>query len=215
MGTSARLISYQPKDYFNNQNPNSHWSFGFTEPNDHLSFQLYPNYVDNFYGQSEFSNLQHPSMSGFSLWYERDTSSGAPYYNKGVVGMNSRKDTNIVYGTEFELKPGQIIFHPGINNTHACIRFTVPSAGFYDVEGIFFSPGPASNPNGCASTDVHLSINNVELRSLWINQNSGMLIFRQIYLNMGDYVQFEVGWGKNKNITCDTTAANITITSYN
>ncbi len=69
--------------------------------------------------------------------------------------------------------------------------------------------------NGYTTTDVHLSIINVELRSLWINQNSSMLIFLQIYLNVGDYVQFEVGWGKNKNYISDKTAANITTTAYN
>jgi hypothetical protein len=100
------------------------------------------------------------------VWYKSSVSSVLPFYNKGLVGMNSRKDTNLVHGSELELKPDQITFHPGIDNTHACIRFTVPSAGFYDAEGIFFSPGPSNNPNGYATTDVHLSINNVELRSL-------------------------------------------------
>ncbi|CAF0803976.1 unnamed protein product [Adineta steineri] len=153
-------------------------------------------------------------MSGLSLWYTRNTSSGTSYCNNGWIGMNSNKQADIQKENEFNFKPGQIAFHPGITNSHSCIRFTVPSAGFYDVQGVFFSSGPATNLNGDATTDVHLSINNVELRSLWINQNTGILVFPQIYLNMGDYVQFEIGWGKNNNYNYDSTAANITITGY-
>ena len=82
--------------------------------------------------------------------------------------MNSNQNTDIQYQNQFSLKPGQLAFHPGVNNAHACIRFTVPSAGFYNLEGVFFSSRRASNPNGEASTEVNLSINNVELRSLWI-----------------------------------------------
>ncbi|CAF0799002.1 unnamed protein product [Adineta steineri] len=153
-------------------------------------------------------------MSGFAVWCTSTTLGGLNYVNNGLVGINSNSQTDVQLGNGFYLKPGQLIFHPGVNNAHACLRFTVPLAGFYDVEGIFFSPGLPSTPNGYATTDVHLSINNVELRSLWINQNSGMLIFRQIYLNVGDYVQFEIGWGQNNNYGSDTTAANITIVAY-
>ncbi|CAF1275953.1 unnamed protein product [Adineta steineri] len=154
-------------------------------------------------------------MSGFSLWTTNTTLGGENFVNNGFVGINSNSQTNVQHLNEFYLKPGQLVFHPGVNNAHACIRFTVPSSGFYDVEGVFFSPGPPSAPDGYATTDVHLSINDVELRSLWINQNSGMLIFRQIYLNVGDNVQFEIGWGQNKNYLRDTTAANIVIVAYN
>ena len=53
-----RLIYYRPNDQFNNQDSNSFWSFGFTDSNDHVNFQLYPTYTANVYGNSEFSNLQ-------------------------------------------------------------------------------------------------------------------------------------------------------------
>ncbi|UJR29672.1 hypothetical protein I4U23_017220 [Adineta vaga] len=211
---TARLISYRPNDYFNITNRNIYWSFGYTDPTDHLSFQPYSSYVNSVYGNPIYSNLQVATMSGFSQWCTSTTLGGLNYVNNGCIGMNSNNKTDIDFQNEFYLKPGQLVFHPGFNNAHACIRFTVPLAGFYDVEGVFFSPGPPNAPNGNATTDIHLSINNVELRSLWINQNSGMLIFRQIYLNVGDFVQFEIGWGQNKNYYFDTTAANITIVAY-
>jgi hypothetical protein len=212
---TAEIIVYQPNYYFSGQNPASHWSFGFTSPDDHLSFRLYSNYASNAYGNTEFINLQLPSMSGFALWYVSDLSGGISYANQGLVGMNMNKQKNVQYHNEFELKPGQMCFHPGINNARATIRFTVPTSGFYDMESVFFAPGFTNSTPADVTTDVHLSVNNVEHRSLWISRKPGILMLKQFYLNIDDNVQFEVGWGKNKNYYYDTTAVDIRITYYN
>lgn len=214
MSATAGIIVYQPNDYFNGQNPASPWSFGFTSPEDHLSFRLYPNYVSNAYGKAEFSNLQQASMSGFALWYVSNSSGIWGYANQGLIGMNMNKQGKLQHLDEFELKPGQMCFHPGISNSRATIRFTVPTSGFYDIESVLFAPSLANTTAADATTDVHLSVNNVEHRSLWISRKPGILMLKQFYLNVEDNVQFEVGWGKNKNYFGDTTAIDLRITYY-
>ncbi|CAF1512196.1 unnamed protein product, partial [Adineta steineri] len=130
----------------------------------------------------------------------------------GVVLHNTNKDKYAKYGLdEYNLAPGQLLFHPGPNNTRACIRFTVPSADTYHIDAVFFTTAGPNIPG--PSTDIHLSINNVELRSLWLKRNIGRFAFDNIYLNEGDYLQFEIGYGENKNYFHDGVQLNITITA--
>lgn len=158
-------------------------------------------------------NLKVPSLSGYAVWYDWTVSHG--YVASGFIGMNRNHNKAVQYLSDFRLKPGQITLHSGINNAHPTIRFTVPHSGFYDIEATFFAPGFVLSTSCDATTDAHLSVNNVELRSLWVTRKPGLLMLKQFYLNMGDYVQFEVGWGENKNVRCDTTAANIQIIYLN
>ncbi|CAF1579860.1 unnamed protein product [Adineta steineri] len=90
----------------------------------------------------------------------------------GWVIHNTNKDKFAKYGLdEYNLAPGQLLFHPGPNNTRACIRFTVPSADTYHIDAVFFTTAGPEIPG--PSTDIHLSVNNVELRSLWLKRNTG------------------------------------------
>ena len=209
--TAPTLIVYRPNNHFCAHNPDGPWSFGFVQPDDHLSFQLYPKYAPNVFNVSEVTSFYtQMSMSGNAMWY----SSTQFFTEKGFIVHNNNLQTAVQYGSQFMLAPDQLAVHPGPLGEHGCIRFKVPSAGLYDIHGTFFSPGVPPNPGGVATTSAHLSINNVELRSLWINRNSGILFLNQTYLNVGDYLQFEVGYGENKNFGADTTAVNIVITAY-
>ncbi|CAF3584483.1 unnamed protein product [Adineta steineri] len=79
----------------------------------------------------------------------------------GVVLHNTNKDKYAKYGLdEYNLAPGQLLFHPGPNNTRACIRFTVPSADTYHIDAVFFTTAGPEIPG--PSTDIHFSVNNVE-----------------------------------------------------
>jgi hypothetical protein len=110
--------------------------------------------------------------------------------------------------------PYEMWMQPAANGDRSCIRFTVPKAGYYTITADFFAPGPPVNATCQATTDVHFVINNVEQRSLWINQNSGRFVFKDLYLNYDDYIQFEVGYGKNMNYSCDVTGARITLIRF-
>lgn len=187
----AEVIIYKPNDHFGNLNPASDWSFGYTSPDDHLNFNLYSRYTDSASDTSDMGNLKVPSLSGYAVWYDWTVSHG--YVASGFIGMNRNHNKAVQYLSDFRLKPGQITLHSGINNAHPTIRFTVPHSGFYDIEAIFFAPGFVLSTTCDATTDAHLSVNNVELRSLWVTRKPGLLMLKQFYLNMGDFVQFEVG----------------------
>lgn len=204
---ATTTIVYRPNDYLNGVNPNSYWSFGYTIPNDRLNFRLYPHYVENSYGTSESTDLQSISMPGYNV---RCSCAGA---ESGLIGINMNQNKTIRYKNELRLQPRQLTFHPGPHNQRPAIRFIAPSSGVYDIEGIFFAPG-FLNSGPDATTDAHLSINDVELLSLWVTRTPGMLRLGQFYLQAHDYVQFEVGWGNNNNYFYDTTAANIRIVYY-
>ncbi|CAF0949753.1 unnamed protein product [Didymodactylos carnosus] len=153
----------------------------------------------------------HDKRTDLSIWYTSAyLANGAVYHNptnNNTIGNKGQTDEILYY-------PDQLTIYSGTLGNRACIRFIVPDEGRYNIRGDFFSPRSPSSTNGYVSTDVHLSVNSVELQSLRVSlcrNNSGSFIYPNLHLNSVDVVQFEVDSNLFNRYYDDTTGANITI----
>jgi len=131
-------------------------------------------------------------------WFEPITSDPAP----SVTHNATNNIINCGGAGGIDLQPGELAFHPGINNEHSVIRWTAPMSGVFSVTSTF----QGRDRDGC-STDVHVFHNSLEL---YIATVSGTGIPQQVALSdldvsAGDVIDFTVGYGGNGYLN-DTTA---------
>ncbi len=98
--------------------------------------------------------------------------------------------------------------HPGPNGEYAVLRFTAPATGMYRVSGQFYAED--DNSTG-TTTDVWILPNDSKTGafsgSLDYKQGAMVASFmsRSYQLKKGDALDFEVGYGANKNMEYDST----------
>ncbi|CAF3623604.1 unnamed protein product [Rotaria sp. Silwood1] len=172
-----------------------------------------PNGMHDSYAAGLYQNIK---MNGYAIYYTRN--SLASWWDDGCIGM--ARTNSLEYFNEFYVPQGHMTMHPARNGNRACVRYTMQNTDeIYDIDASFISQGPSlflNGPlsNGYATVDVHLSINNVTLASMTINRSSGGFFRRGLRLNYGDIIQFEVGYGENKNYFSDTITVDIKMTRY-
>jgi hypothetical protein len=105
------------------------------------------------------------------------------------------------------LQPGALSLHPGAFGQFSAVEWTAPSAGTYQIQGIFSTTG--------ATTDVHVYAGATALFNDFLNVNGQDHVasyFTTLSLNSGDKIDFLVGYG-NGNYIGDTTLLNATIST--
>ncbi len=137
---------------------------------------------------------QAKNPGGVDVWYELGSNQ--------LIGHNGTGVASISWPVE------QLGFHPGQNNTYSIIRWTAPTTETYSVTASFVGVDNAT-------TDEHVLNNGHAFFQGDINGiGSGVqLLPIQIAINVGDTIDFTVGWGANGNINSDTTGFYATISS--
>ncbi len=104
--------------------------------------------------------------------------------------------------------PHALSMHPGLNGEYAALRFTAPADGTYSVSGQFFALD--DNATG-TTTDVWILQNNAKTGAF-----SGKVDYlggpktasfssTVFHFKKGDTLDFQVGYGANKNYFYDST----------
>ena len=96
--------------------------------------------------------------------------------------------------------PGEMLIHPFMGGTdmpYAVLRFTVPSAGTYNVAATFRDLSPGGFGGGGQGVDVHVVVNGHDVDHALVNLDSALPSYtanvRWVPLAVGDTVDFVVG----------------------
>ncbi|MBA3960474.1 MAG: hypothetical protein H0X40_01035 [Chthoniobacterales bacterium] len=138
-----------------------------------------------------------PPTSGWS------SASGNP-----EIGHNSHSFPVTLAPDALTLPPHALFMRPGLNGEYAVLRFTAPADGTYKASGQFYALGD----NGIgATTDVWIlpNENKTAAFSALLAYSSGARaasFTSKVYpLRKGNTLDFEVGYGANKNYDNDIT----------
>ncbi|HEY1770115.1 MAG TPA: hypothetical protein VGG02_07655 [Chthoniobacterales bacterium] len=166
-------------------NPSGLWSAGWKL-----------NLTGKFFLATTASN-DLPHASGWA------TSSGVPQVAHNTHPVPVTVNTNPII-----IPPRALVLHPGPDGSYAVLRFTVPTDGAYKVSGQFY----ALDDNAAGTTtDVWILPNEDKSKafSARVDYKAGakMASFtsRMFQLKKGDTLDFEVGYGGNKNYEYDST----------
>jgi hypothetical protein len=172
-------------------NPSGVWSYGWKRA-------LAGNF---FLAQTPYDNP--PNLSGWT------SGSGFP-----LICHLSRSVPTRVGVNPATLPPHALGLHPGPNGEYAVVRFTAPADGAYKVSGQFYALD--DNDTG-TTTDVWIVQNN-EQRGAFSGKvdyygGSEFASFTStvFQLTKGNTLDFEVGYGPNKNYFYDSTGLNALI----
>ena len=133
-----------------------------------------------------------------------------------IVAHNVHAVTLLGSGPQATLPPHALFLHPGPAGELAVVRFTAPAKGTYRVSGQFY----AMDRNGTGTiTDVYIVKNNTSPAiysgnvNYYATPNMKFASFTSIAvtLNMGEYIEFQVGFGTDLNYSFDTTGLNAVI----
>ncbi len=111
--------------------------------------------------------------------------------------------------------PHALAMHPGPNGQYAVVRFTAPFTGYYKISGQFYALD--DNLSGTI-TDVHILKNNNAITQLFagnVNYYGGARYssFTSVSVGLiaGDTLDFQVGFGVNRNYVFGSTGLNAVI----
>ncbi len=174
-------------DFSNVRNPNGEWSYGWS---DRLAHQLVP-YTDRY------------GYLGIDFWCT-NLALAAP-----CVYRNSTAE--VVTNYTRVAVPGGFGLHPGPNGELSTTRFTAPTRALYRVTGSF-SGQDAVGP----TTDVHILTNGIpvfngEVTGSRTGAESAFDLITE--LNMGDQLDFAVGYGRNNSYWADWTGLSAQISA--
>jgi len=106
------------------------------------------------------------------------------------------------------LPPHALTLHPGPNGEYAVLRFTAPADGTYKASGQFYA---LDDNNTGTTTDVWLVKNNDKARAFsgrvdyYHGAQFASFTSTVFQLTKGNTLDFEVGYGANKNYFYDST----------
>ncbi len=166
-------------DFSNVRNPNGEWSYGWS---DRLGHQLVP-YTDRY------------GYLGIDFWCTNLALAAPCVYRNSTVEVVTNYTRVAV--------PGGFGFHPGPNGEFSITRFTAPTRALYRVMGSFFGQD-AVGP----TTDVHILTNGIPVfNGEVIGSSTGAESAFDLIteLNMGDHLDFAVGYGRNNSYWADWT----------
>lgn len=102
-----------------------------------------------------------------------------------------------------------LVLHPGPNNEYSILRFTAPADGNYNFQGSFYG------------TDINGTTSNVAIQenatSFFTGNITGYGLSTELVfgenkiLEMGDTIDFVVGYGSNDGHLFDSTALSLTV----
>jgi hypothetical protein len=166
----ASVTSYDPAaDFSLSGNPNGPWSYGYAQT----------------LGGPLIVHATSGSGGGLDFW-NTDISIGLPW----VVRNSTAAPINWAGTTVFA--PGALSLHPGPNGQVAVLRFTVPAAGQYLVNGSFFGQDYV----GPTTTDVHLLVNGTSIFNDVVSDFGVNHSFNTtLTLAAGSQLDFAVGFG--------------------
>ena len=95
-------------------------------------------------------------------------------------------------------KPRVLDMGPGPNGEYSVVRWTAPSSGLWDVSGEF-------DGLGSTSSDVHILHNNRDVFARALNNSDVQVFAVKLTLQIGDTIDFAVGYGPDKNFDFDST----------
>ncbi len=112
------------------------------------------------------------------------------------------------------LPPHAVALHPGLNGEYAVLRFTAPADGTYKVSGQFYA---MDDHETGTTTDVWIIANNEKTGAFSgrVDYHGGAkwtsFTSKEFQLKKGDTLDFQVGYGANKNYEYDSTGLNALI----
>jgi hypothetical protein len=185
VATNAAIRVYDlTADFSAFQNPNSVWSYGWSESRGSTFYLTTSRGRADTYGR----------LVG---WIPYDDIISPAY---AVTDWNSPG--------EF-IPAGTVNLHPGPIGENTVIRWTAPFAGRCTIQGSFWG----NNFVGPTSTDVAILHGAAEIFAGEINSYDVPLNFSlTVRVNAGDTIDFTVGFGSNGNYSNDATGISATIT---
>lgn len=191
MGTFGRaqagLIYNAAADFSPTSNPNSVWSYGDSAT---LGGPL-----------TAYTLAQ--SSTGIDFWDNTGAFNPPWVAHNGTAGVAT-------FGT-VQFLPGQLGFHPGINDEISIVRFTAPMAGSFDLSSSF----SGLDFVGPTTTGVHVLLNGLSIFDGIVNgfgAGSGPSFATTLSLVAGDRVDFAVDFGPNGGYLFDSTGVSATLT---
>lgn len=167
-------------------NPSGVWSYGWKKTVDAKFYLALTHYNDP------------PDRFGWC------NASGFP-----VINHTTRAVPAMMNGVNRAIFPPYALgMHPGLNGEYAVVRFTAPADGSYQLSGRFY----ALDDNGSGTTtDVWILAQNKKADALsgQINYHGGNNAFsftgKVFQLKTGETLDFQVGYGADKNFEYDST----------
>jgi hypothetical protein len=180
--------------YVSNPVPDGAWSYGYTGT---LGGDF------NLYTTQSKSYQQHSSLP-LRVWQ------GPGNYDPNVIKNDTGTDMYSHDGV-FNPKSSYLHFHPGPRGEYSVIRWTCQTSGTYKVSAGFRSLRTINPPT---TTDIHVLQNNASLFDGAIN---GFYVDGEktyegtLKLNIGDRIDFTVGYGDDKDYGYDSSGLKATI----
>jgi len=144
-----------------------------------------------------FALIAAGSCGPLAGWQGGGAATGSPPFIYGGVGTCGG-------GT---LPSGLLDLHPGVSGAYADVRFTSSAAGLFAISGIFEGIDPSPT-----STDVHVLLNGLSIFDSTINSFHVPNAFNlSRTLNVGDKLDFVVGFGGDGSFISDSTGFEATI----
>ena len=163
-------IFFSFDDFSTTMNPAGTWTYGYTS---HLGS---PFFVYTTSGTTTSSNEIG--------WFGPIPSADAPGLPLVIVSESGQ--------------PKKLDMLPGPDGEYSVVRWTAPSAGFWDVSGEF-------DGQGSTSSDVHILRNQRSVFSRNLNNVDIQVFALTLFLHAGDTVDFAVGFGLDKTADSDNT----------
>lgn len=195
LGAPARAGFFNAADDFSpTNNPNGVWSYGY-------STSLGSSFI--LYTHNGILNNPGGSPNGLDSWnFNIGLNNPVVFHNgtSGALGINGTATA----------QAGQLGLHPGPDGEYSIVRFTSPTTEAYSLSAAF----SGLDFHGPTTTDVHILLNGSSIFDGNINAFGAGPAFSQILnLHAGDTVDFEVGFGSNKNYSFDSTGLSATLST--
>jgi len=178
-------------DFHTYRNPAKTWRYGYRDGN-------CGTYTSLPYHGSVSANGSPLAYLGY--WTSSATRLSFPF-----VGKNLSPGTRMFLGT-INAPPNLLVLYPGINELKVIVRWTVPSTGTYNIQGLFKG---IEDP---VSSSYRVLYNRAELKTGLINDGTEVPFNYTYSLIAGDTFDFEVGNGNNSFLNGDATGSDVTFT---
>jgi hypothetical protein len=176
-------------DFSLSSNPNGVWSYGWST-NLGSAFQL------------DTTNTTAWASGPLSGWLDGRTSDFYPLVlHNGTTGVVTSGST--VY------QPGQLAEHPGANDQYCIVRWTAPYSGTFSIAATFTGLSAIGD-----SVDVHILHTGSSIFNSGVYGSPSPASYSgALSVNLGDTIDFAVGFGTDGNYGEDTTALSAMINS--
>jgi hypothetical protein len=190
-------------DFLASQNPSGAWSYGYKGS---VKGSINLGLVSIDYGVSS----SKPSLKGKFIRYDvNDSFRGVDFWRTNAQRENSvfynSNNTTHYFGTG-RVDPGKLGMHPGSKGEYSIARWTAQKAGTYSISATFSGIDQTT-------TDVHVLKNGSSLFDGEVSGLGDTEIFssQSVSVNVGDTIDFAVGYGSNGNYYYDSTGLEVTI----